>query len=524
MKRLISLLLLFAMGLSLCACNINIAPVDPVPSTSEETSIDVTTPEESTADITTIQSTPEEESSTPPEQSTTPPEETSTIPVGTTTPPVGTTTPPIEETTPLPSDEKITIVFYHTMGESLRSVLDKYIVEFNKLYPNITIEHKQVGGYDDVRDQIKTEITVGQQPNIAYCYADHVAEYNVAQAVATLDDFIASMETITRADGTLEQIGLTQAQIDDFIDGFLAEGKVYGDDKMYTMPMSKSTEVLYYNKTFFETHGISVPTTWEEMEQVCEILKAIDPNCIPLGYDSEANWFITMCEQMNSPYTSATGNHYLFDNETNRNFVAMFQEWYQKGYVTTQELYGGYTSDLFTRDPSEVDNCYLCIASSAGANYHRSSFEVGIATVPQVDSNAPKVISQGPSLCIFKDSNEAEVLASWLFVKFLTTSIDFQAEFSMASGYMPVIKSVTENENYAAWLAKGNGKEYLVAKCVQVGIDGRDDYFVSPVFNGSSTAREQVGKLMLKCLSTDTTDVDKLINDTFKEALQECEY
>ena len=97
----------------------------------------------------------------------------------------------------------------------------------------------------------------------------------------------------------------------------------------------------------------------------------------------------------------------------------------------------------------------------------------------------------------------------------------------MASGYMPVLKSVTENDTYAAWLAKGNGYEYLVAKCVQVGIDGRDDYFVSPAFNGSSTARTEVGALLLKCLSGEASGddgVDALIDNAFKEAIDECEY
>ena len=65
--------------------------------------------------------------------------------------------------------EPVTIKFYHTMGANLREVLDVYIAEFNKLYPHITIEHEQVGSYDDVRDQVKTEITVGNQPNIAKC-------------------------------------------------------------------------------------------------------------------------------------------------------------------------------------------------------------------------------------------------------------------------------------------------------------------------------------------------------------------
>ena len=85
---------------------------------------------------------------------------------------------------------EVTITFYHTMGSNLSDVLKAYIVEFNKLYPNIHIEHEQVGNYDAVRDQIKTELTVGNQPNIAYCYPDHVALYNIAKAVVTLDEYI----------------------------------------------------------------------------------------------------------------------------------------------------------------------------------------------------------------------------------------------------------------------------------------------------------------------------------------------
>ena len=50
--------------------------------------------------------------------------------------------------------EPVTITFYHTMGQNLRDVLDAFIVVFNKLYPNIKVEHEQVGGYTDVRDQI----------------------------------------------------------------------------------------------------------------------------------------------------------------------------------------------------------------------------------------------------------------------------------------------------------------------------------------------------------------------------------
>ena len=119
---------------------------------------------------------------------------------------------------------KINIHFYHTMGQNLSTVLDYYVEEFEALYPDINVIHQQVGGYDDVRDQISTELTTGAQPNIAYCYPDHVALYNVAKAVMPLDEYINSKETITLADGSETILGLTDAEKADFIEGYYNEG------------------------------------------------------------------------------------------------------------------------------------------------------------------------------------------------------------------------------------------------------------------------------------------------------------
>ncbi len=424
----------------------------------------------------------------------------------------------------------VTIKFYHTMGSNLTTVLDTYIEEFNKLYPNIHVEYTSVGSYDDVRDQLSTEITVGSQPNIAYCYPDHVALYNLAKAVQTLDSLIDSKVEVKRADGTTEILGLTDEQKADFIEGYYNEGKEYGDGLMYTLPLSKSTEVLYYNKTFFDANGLTVPTTWDELEALCAKIKEIDPNSIPLGYDSEANWFITMTEQLNTPYTNATGDHYVFNNEENRAFMKRFNEWYQKGYLTTQTLYGAYTSGLFT-STNEVKS-YMSIGSSAGAVHQRPTanadgvypFEVGIATIPQANADNAKVISQGPSICIFKKSNPQEVIASWLFAKYLTTTVEFQAEFSMASGYVPVLKSVGENPVYAEFLNNADGGNNIAALSAKVCLQQESAYYTSPAFNGSSTARDQVGALLTKCLTLTGDDVEAQIEAAFQDAVDECEY
>ena len=426
---------------------------------------------------------------------------------------------------------QVTITFSHTMGQNLRGILDYYITEFNKIYPNITIEHSQVGGYDDLRDTIKTQLTSNNQPNIAYCYPDHVALYLKSYAVASLDGFINSTDVVTKADGTTEVMGLTAEQKADFIEGYYAEGAVFDTEgTMYTLPMAKSTEVIFYNADVFEKHGLSVPTTWAEMESVCDFLKKEYPNSTPLGYDSEANWFITMCEQYGSGYTSTdSSNHFLFDNETNRGFVKMFREWREKGYVTTQKIYGSYTSKLFTSQDDA--KCFMVIGSTGGSGNQSPAqvdgeypFSVGVAPIPQVNPNAPKVISQGPSLCIFKDSNPQEVAASWLFVKFLTTSVAFQAEFSMASGYAPVIKSVQKNDVYANFLTQANGTTRLTALACKIALEQDDAYFVSPAFVGSSTARDWAGKIMQNVLGAEDIDVDAYIDEQFKKAMADCEY
>ena len=425
---------------------------------------------------------------------------------------------------------EVTVTFYHTMGDALETILVRNIKRFNDLYPNITIQQASKGDYPGLRDQITTEMQGSNTaPSIAYCYPDHVALYNKSDAVLTLDDFINHPE-----------VGLTQDQINDFVPAYYNEGKVYGDGKMYTLPMLKSTEVLYYNKTYFETNaamfasaGLDVETavtpesvfdgmTWTQMGQICEIIaeseKALGNKCIPLGYDSEANWFITMCEQGQTPYTSATMNndsnsHFLFNTPENRAFVETFRDWYKKGYVTTEELNGGtYTSNLFKETDAKKTHTYMSIGSSAGASYQCPSknsdgktypFEVGVTMIPQVNLEKPKMISQGPSLCMFKKSNEQEMAAAWLFVKFLSMDIQLQASLSSNNGYSSAVQSVVNDPTYSMFLSFADGNEFLQATNIKKTIEMRDYYYVSDAFFGSSAARDDVGTLIQTCFSKD---------------------
>ena len=307
---------------------------------------------------------------------------------------------------------------------------------------------------------------------------------------------------------------------------------------MYTLPFSKSTEVMYYDKTFFAEHNLSVPTTWDEFETVAAAIKVIDPVSVPLGYDSEANLFITLCEQFGYGYTTAEGSgmeHFLFDNSGTRSFVNRIKGWYENGWFTTQSVYGSYTSGLFTHELDEQNpvRCYMCIGSSAGASHQYPTttgtstpsrrFEVGIATIPQADPAHPKAISQGPSVCIFKNKDPQKVAASWLLVKFLTTNSAYQATFSLQSGYLPPIQSVQQMPAYVTAMANADGYGNLPQTATKYCIEHADMYFTSPAFIGSSEARTQVGNIITGVLPGRDGAAPKTLDQAFADALVECE-
>ena len=424
---------------------------------------------------------------------------------------------------------KVTITFWHTMGQDNKALLDDAIARFREMYPNITVDHLSYGDYDGVFDQVRTKLTAGKQPNIAYCYPDHVATYNRSESVITLDDLINNTNVV---ESTGEMMGFTQEQIDDFIEAYYNEGKEYGDGKMYSLPFMKSTEVLYYNKTVFNQLGLEAPETWDDVEAAIKVLKAEYPLSTPLGYDSEENFFITLAAQYGNDYTSATGDHYTFVNDGNKSFIAKFAEWYQKGWMSTSALMGGsYTSDGFKKANDETGKIFMSIGSSAGARYQRPDkvngeypFDVGIVPVPQVSTDNAKVISQGPSICIFEDSNIQEVYASWLFVKFLTTDAKFQAQYSMKSGYVPVIKSVGETDTYKSYLDKANGGDFITSLVAKVALEQESYYFTSPAFAGSADARTQVGLLVQSVFSKYVLggDNSSMINSEFKKFYDIC--
>ena len=413
--------------------------------------------------------------------------------------------------TACPSKKEV-VTFWHTMGQDKQALVDRIIGEFNKVYPDIEIEHSAQGDYTGLHEKLKSAIPAGTMPTMAFCYPDHVADYMSSNAVINIDTYLARDDLKFTAEEGAQS---------DFVESYWKEGQAYQTTGTYSVPFAKSTEVMFYNKTFFDKYSskISVPTTWAEMWETCRIIKEeimpLEPGIeFPMGYDSDSNLFITLCEQRGIPYitnenVNSAEDHIKFNNADAKALINDLVQKERAGYFATKNCLANnaYTSTYFTEEKT-----VMSIGSTGGTSYQTSSnFEVAVAPAPVTSNTGSgnKIISQGPSICFFKKGSAEIKEGAWKFYKFLTKAFN-TAAYATMSGYEPVRTSAKSLPEYQTYL-QGTSLQAKVSK-VTATIDG-DRFIYSPVFVGSAKAREEVGTILSLVYSN-----LKTLDDAFAQA------
>ncbi len=378
------------------------------------------------------------------------------------------------------------IVFYHTLRESTMETLVSAIEQFEEANPGWTVEDVNLGVYDEVYKKVLEDKDSGQTPDLVYCLPEHVASYKEKSLITSLDSFIND-----------EDLGYTADERNIFVKAFYVEGKSYGDDMLYSLPFLKQTEVIYTEQDLY-------PATWEAVPQFAQSKEAP----YVLGTDSTANLFLTMSAQLQYDFTSATGEHILFDNAENREFVQMLKTWHDAGIYTNPM--NSYLS------VSSVD--YL-IGSTTGAVNQNRGQNIKVAPIPTFYGKELKVPFQGPSLCMIQKS-KAKMEKTWTFMKDFLLTAEAQAGFSMETGFNPVLKSTYDVPEYQAWLLTGDGSSYSqgIVPLVALVCSAYVDYYYFPdPFEKLATAKTEVGKLIDNVLSG-----VKSLDQAFLDAVANC--
>ncbi|MBQ1492413.1 MAG: carbohydrate ABC transporter substrate-binding protein, partial [Blautia sp.] len=302
-----------------------------------------------------------------------------------------------------------------------------------------------------------------------------------------------------------------------------------------------STEALYINADYVKALGYELPDvlTWDFVWEVSEAAAKKNEDgtyvlnnsnvMIPFLYKSTDNMMIQQLAQRGAGYSDNLGNITLFNDDT-RDILKTVAEHVKNGAFSTFKI-SSYPANFLN-----AGQCVFAVDSTAGATWMGSEaplldiaedkvvkFETVVRPVPQEDPENPKMISQGPSVCIFNKDNPQEVLASWLFVQYLLSN-PVQVAYAKSEGYVPVTKGAREDSDYQDYLSRSgedNEEHYQVKMdASKMLLENTENTFTTAVFNGSASLRDAAGQLIedvAKSVRRKKTVDDAYLDNLFEE-------
>ena len=392
--------------------------------------------------------------------------------------------------------EPITIEMWHYMNGGQAEALNSIIEDFNATNDKgITVNAISQGSIGDLNKKVISAAQSNSLPAIINVYPDLATGLIEDNKLVDLALFIND-----------ENVGMAD-EMDDFVDTFIEETSQWGEGKIYGLPMTKSTEVLYVNKNMLESLGYTLEDledlTFEKLAEISN--KAVtELGVAGFGFDSSSNAFISSLKMDGPDFVESNGTINV-DNEWVREYMTFFQQQAQSGAF---RIAG---EDKFLSNPF-VNQKMLCYqGSSAGYAYlnNDGAFEIAVVEVPVFQGKDKAVMQQGASLFVTNNVSAEAQYAAYEFVKFATNA-ENTAKFATATGYLPVRKSAIETDIVKNIL---NDETSLYSKVYNVAQEALSYAYYTPAINNAQSARTVAQEKYEAFMSGSIKDVEVLVDD-----------
>lgn len=303
------------------------------------------------------------------------------------------------------------------VGGNLGQVFREQVLRFNASQQQIVVEVRMLAGYGGVQTELIKAFENGNLPDAAIVEIHQIASFAAANRVQPLDGFIKDDPTF---------------QLDDLLAGVLTNLRYR--DKLYALPMNRSTPILYYNKTRFASAGLDPdkpPETWQQLREMSRALTSADGD----QYGFVPAVFPWVFESM----VWSAGGELTVGRKTT------FADAGAKSVQLWADMVHRDKSCRLRGNPlSEFGNgrAAMVIESTALLQtlVSNSGFDVGTAFLPGTAGFKNAVPTGGGAAVIPAGIPAERQAAAW---KFLTWFINTTqaAEWSRATGYIPVRES-----------------------------------------------------------------------------------
>ena len=308
--------------------------------------------------------------------------------------------------------EPVTVTLWHVYGGQTESPLNDLIDEFNET----------VGKDKNIR------VEVGSVTNTNIIHEGVLAAANQEPGASELPDmFVSYPKTVTAMPDPDILVDykdyFTEEELSAFIPAFIGEGTI--DGKLAILPVAKSTEILFYNKTAFDRFAeetgadCSAFETWDNLYKLAEQYEDWCGGSRPFFvHDYHFNYFQVGVESLGEPFFDDNG--VLFGSA----FRRVWEPYARAALKGGVWLQGGYATE-----PLRTGDSIVSVASSASVLYYATTVtyadntteEVEIKALPcPVFADGKKLVMQrGAGICTVKSTPEREQ-ACMTFLKWLT--------------------------------------------------------------------------------------------------------
>ncbi len=419
----------------------------------------------------------------------------------------------------------VMVTVWNYYNGAQKEKFDGLVQQFNETLgreENIIVEAVSKGAIDELVQNVKDSVSskVGAEPLPVICasYADTAFELNEMGLLADIKPY------------------LTQEEIDEYVDGYIDEGRFEAEDTLKIFPTAKSTEVLTLNMTawepFAEATGADFEdlSTWEGIAKVAESYyrwtgsqdgepgggKAF------FGRDAFANYMLIGSRQLGHEiYRIEDGKPVLdFDKETMRKLWDNYYVPFVHGYYLAE--------GKFRSDDLKTGSLIAYVGSTSGAPYtpEAVTYEDGttydiackVLPLPNFEGTESCAVQQGAGMVLFKSGEKAE-RAAVTFLKWFTAEEE-NLEFGAGSGYLPVKKKANDEAFLEKMIAE---KEMDISEILKetliIGVKEAREYqmYTTKPFDNGSSARAVLNSKMADLAISERETVKELTASGMEE-------
>ena len=349
------------------------------------------------------------------------------------------------------SDEKVTLnVIAAQYGPNTADWWKGFETDFEAANKNIDLV-VDVVSWNDIYTVVNTRIGNNQAPDILNI--DVFADYQAEGLLLPAKDYV-SEETYAK-----------------FYQSFLDQSVV--DGTVWAVPDLASARAMYYNKDILNEVGVEVPTTWDELKDVCQKIKdhyngEVYPWGVDMTTDEGQACFAYYIWNNGGNFTDADGN-WTLNSAENVEAIEFIIDMVKSGLTNTdpatetryanQDMFGAGKVAMMI-GPNSIPT--YCADGGYTVNY-------GVASIP---TNTGKSVSQGVMdrfMCFDNDYSDAEMAAIKTFFDFFYEDARY-SDWVLMEGFLPATTAGGEimakaDPSLAAWIEiVGSSNFYPTAK------------------------------------------------------------